>query len=238
MKTIAGRAVCETLEELVDPGSSALLLVDMQNDFVGAGGLVEARGEGREAGRRGIVAQTAELVRRSREAGVPVVYLRYARTPDHRFETPASLRWMVLKRGYAADRVSALEGTWGAEIVDALAPRAGDTVIDKRKPSGFFGTDLDRTLKSRGIRTVILAGVSTHGCVEATARDAELNDYYVVVLEDCVGAYSETLHRAAMTVMASRYEVASGAAVMQAWSRAQAAGPVDNSVNKTIEETS
>jgi nicotinamidase-related amidase len=225
MKTIAGRAICETLEELVDPRSSALLLVDMQNDFVGPGGLVEARGEGREAALRGIVPRTAEVAGRGREAGVPLVYLRYARSADHRYESPASLRWMVMKRGYGADRVSAVQGTWGAEIVDALGPRPGDIVIDKRRPSGFFGTGLDQTLKSRGIRTVILAGVSTHGCVEATARDAELHDYHVVLLEDCVGAYSEALHRAAMTVMASRYEVASSGAVMEAWSRAPAAEP-------------
>lgn len=219
MKTIAGRAVCEALEELVDPRSSALLVVDMQNDFVGRGGVVEARGEGRETALRGIVTHTVEVVRRGREAGVLVAYLRYARTSDHRFESPASLRWMVLKRGYAADRVSALEGTWGAQIVDALAPHPGDTVIDKRRPSGFFGTGLNQALKARGIRTVMLAGVSTHGCVEATARDAELNDYYVVVLEDCVGAYSEALHRAALTVMASRYEVTGSGAVLEAWSR-------------------
>jgi nicotinamidase-related amidase len=225
MKSIAGRAVCETLEELVDPRSSALLLVDLQNDFVAAGGLVNRRGEGRDAALRGVVANTADVIRRAREVGAPLVYLRYIRTADHRFESPASLRWMVLKRGYATDRVSAVEGTWGAEIVDALAPRPVDTVIDKRRPSGFFGTGLDQALRTRGIRTVILAGVSTHGCVEATARDAELHDYYVVLLEDCVGAYSEALHHAAMTVMASRYEVAGSGAVTEAWSRAPAAQP-------------
>jgi nicotinamidase-related amidase len=226
MKSIAGRAVCETLEELVEPRSSALLLVDLQNDFVGPGGLVDARGEGHDAAFRGVVANTAGVIRRGREAGISIVYLRYVRTADHRFESPASLRWMVMKRGYAAERVSALEGTWGAEIVDALAPGPDDRVIDKRRPSGFFGTGLDQALKSRCIRTVILAGVSTHGCVEATARDAELHDYYVVVLDDCVAAYNEALHRAAMTVMASRYEIAGSHALIEAWSRTSADGPV------------
>lgn len=220
MRMIAGQAVCETVQELVDPRFAALVIVDLQNDFVGEGGVVERRGEGREAQLRGIVANTAAVVQSARHVGTTIVYLRYSRTADHKYESPASLRWMLMKRGYASDRVSAVEGTWGKEIVDALAPKAGDAVIDKRRSSGFFSTNLHDILRARKIRTIILAGVSTHGCVEATARDAELRDYYVVVLEDCVGSYNEDLHRAAIMVMASRYEVVSSRAVLGVWSGA------------------
>lgn len=217
MKTIAGREVCETLKELVEPTSTVLLLVDVQNDFVGEGGVVDRRGEGGEAKVRGLVSNLARVARRAREVGATVVYLRYKRTADHRHESPASLRWMIIKRGYTTNAVSALEGTWGAEVVDALAPRPGDIVIDKRKASGFVGTDLLEVLRARHIRTVVLAGVSTHGCVEATARDAESNDYYVVLLEDCVGAYNDALHQAAVTVMSSRYEVLDSESLLQLW---------------------
>jgi len=220
MRMIAGKAVCETLGELVNPQSAALVLVDLQNDLVGEGGIVDRRGEGREAKLRGLVPNTAEVVRRAREVGATIVYLRYSRTVDHKHESPASLRWMLMKRGFTADHVSAVEGTWGADVVSALAPMAGDTVIDKRRPSGFFGTDLDRILRARRIQTVILAGVSTHGCVEATARDAELRDYYVVLLEDCVGAYNDDLHQAAVAVMASRYEVVDSRVLLGVWSSA------------------
>lgn len=220
MRLIAGKAVCETLGELVNPQSAALVLVDLQNDLVGEGGIVDRRGEGREAKLRGLVPNTAEVVRRGREVGATIVYLRYSRTVDHKHESPASLRWMLMKRGFTADHVSAVEGTWGAEVISALAPMAGDTVIDKRRPSGFFGTDLDGILRARRIQTVILAGVSTHGCVEATARDAELRDYYVVLLEDCVGAYNDDLHRAAVAVMASRYEVVDSRVLLAVWSSA------------------
>ncbi len=217
MRNIAGREVCETLEELVEPSSTALVLVDFQNDFVAEGGVVDRRGEGRDAKARGLVANTARVAQRARELGVCIVYLRYCRTKDHRFESPAALRWMVMKRGYAAERVSAVEGTWGAQIVSTLSPRLADIVVDKRKASGFVGTELDALLRERAIRTLILAGVSTHGCVEAMARDAESRDYYVVVLGDCVGAYDDTLHRAALAVMASRYEVIDSPALLELW---------------------
>ena len=219
MKTIAGRAVCETLEELTDPHSTALLLVDLQNDFVADDGVVAGRGEGREVELRGVLANTLAVLQAARARGVVVAYLRYARTADHRHESPASLRWTVIKRGYEVGAVSAVEGTWGAEIAAPLAPAPGELVIDKRRASGFFGTALDEELRSRNVRTVILAGVSTHGCVEATARDAELRDYYVVVLEDCVGAYRNDLHASALTVMRSRYDVVPGRAVIETWSR-------------------
>lgn len=218
LRIIAGREVCETLEELVDPAATAVVLVDFQNDFIGAGGLVERRGEAREARTRGLLANTVRVVRRAREINVPIVYLRYCRTADHRFESAGSLRWMVVKRGYSETHASAVEGTWGAQIVDALAPLPGDAIVDKRKASGFVATDLDRILREKGVHTAVLCGVSTHGCVEATARDAESRDYYVVVLEDCVGAYDDALHQAALVVLDSRYEVTGSAELLNAWS--------------------
>jgi nicotinamidase-related amidase len=222
MKTIAGRAVCETVDELLEPRSTALVLVDLQNDFVSDGGVVDRRAEGREAKHRGIVANTASVLEAARARGVAVVHVRYARTADHRFESAASLRWTLVKRGYAPDAISAVEGTWGAEIVASLAPRAEEMVIDKRRASGFFGTPLESVLRARGVRTVVLAGVSTHGCIESTARDAELRDFYVVLLQDCVGAYSDALHDAALAVMASRYEIVSSRDALDSWARAAA----------------
>ena len=219
MKEIAARAVCETLGELVAPRSTALLLVDLQNDFVSDGGIVMRRGEGQKTKVRNIVANAAAVLRAAREHHVTVAYVRYGRTSDHRYESAATLRWTLMKRGYAADAVSAIEGTWGAEIAPDLAPEMGEIVIDKRRASGFFDTALHDELKARGIGTVVLAGVSTHGCVESTARDAELRDYYVVVLEDCVGAYSDALRQAALTVMRSRYEVVGSRDVLKEWMR-------------------
>ena len=220
MRTISGQPVCETIEELTRPQSSALVLVDMQNDYLGAGGVDRERGEFAEAHARGIEPNTARVLARARELGVSVVYLRYARQADHRHESPSTLRWMFVKRGYDESVQSTVEGTPGWQVIDELAPRVAEIVIDKRRPSGFFGTSLDTTLKARGLKTVIFAGVSTHGCVEATARDAELRDYYVVLLEDCLGAYQDELHQAALTVMKSRYDVFDSESLLQTWGSA------------------
>src|SRR5690348_16381052 len=114
---------------------------------------------------------------------------------------------MFVKRGYRESEQSTIEGSWGWQVIDDLAPAASDVLVDKRRPSGFHATPLDDILRQREIKTVIFTGVSTHGCVEATARDAELRDYYVVVLDDCVAAYSHELHQAALVVMRSRYDV-------------------------------
>ena len=123
---------------------------------------------------RRLVGNTARVLAAARQVDAAIVHVRYARTRDHRHESAATLRWTFVKRGYTGDQVSAVEGTWGAEIVEALAPRADEAVVSKRRASGFFGTDLDDLLRARSVRTIVLAGVSTHGCVEATARDAEL----------------------------------------------------------------
>jgi len=217
VRTIFGRSVCETITELTHPRSTALIVVDMQNDYLAPGGVDCHRGEFAEALARGIVTNTARVVARARTLGVLVIFLRYARRADHRFEAPSTLRWIFVKRGYDPTVQSTVEGSWGWEILPELAPCVSDIVIDKRRPSGFFGTALDATLKARGIQTTIFAGVSTHGCVEASARDAELRDYYVVLLENCLGAYSEALHQAALTVMRSRYDVLDSHSLMKVW---------------------
>lgn len=218
MRTIAGQPVCESIEELTHPQTTALILVDMQNDYLGASGVDRRRGEFAEAHARGIIPNTRSVLARARELGVSIVYLRYARQADHRNESPSTLRWMFVKRGYAESVQSTIAGTPGWEVIAELAPRDAEIVVDKQRPSGFFGTNLDATLKSRGIKSAIFAGVSTHGCVEATARDAELRDYYVVLLEDCLGAYREDLHQAALTVMKSRYDVIDSSDFLRVWS--------------------
>ena len=209
----------ETVEELVAPGRAALLLVDTQNDFLASKGVVDRRGEQAD-GTRALVGRIKSVLGRAREVGAVVAYIRYTRTADNAYESPASVRWMALKRGYSKSSVSAVEGTWGWNVVDALAPRAGEIIVNKRRASGFYQTDLELLLRARGVETVIVVGASTHGCVEATARDAELRDFYVAVLADCVTAYDPALHEAALTVMRSRYEVIGSDELLRAWAAA------------------
>ena len=75
-----------------------------------------------------------------------------------------------------------------------MSPEDGDLVIEKHRHSAFAGTELDQVLRDRGVRTVAVAGVQTHVCVESTLRDASARGYYVVVASDCVGSYDRDLH--------------------------------------------
>ena len=90
------------------------------------------------------------------------------------------------------------EGTWGAEFYAGLQPQNGDIVITKHRYSAFLGTDLDMILRSRGIRSLLISGVGTNVCVESTLRDGYMRDYYIVLLEDCVGATNQALHQATL----------------------------------------
>lgn len=217
MRIIAGKEVFETVEELVEPRHTALLLVDAQNDFIGRAGLVDQRGERSET-TSAMIARIRAVRDRARSVQAKIAYIRMTRTANHVNESPASLRWIVVKRGYTEAKTSGVDGTWGWEIVADLAPADGELIINKRRASAFYQTDLDLLLSARGVRTVILVGASTHGCVEATARDAELRDYYVVVLGDCVTAYERSLHEASLHVMESRYDVITSERLLTAWS--------------------
>jgi nicotinamidase-related amidase len=209
-------AFFERIEDVVDPRHTALLLVDVQNDFMGIGGVVDRRGE-RSQSASALVDRIEAVLMRARAVGAVVAYVRYSRTRDHEYESGPSLRWMHRKRGYTSESVSAVEGTRGWEIVSQVGPRDGEIVVNKRRASGFHQTELDLLLRCRGVSSVVVVGASTHGCVEATARDAELRDYYVTILSDCVTAYDPALHDAALTVMRSRYDVIASGELLGLW---------------------
>lgn len=210
------RPFLESLEALVAPGHTALLLVDTQNDFLASKGVVHQRGEQAD-GAGALISRIKSALDRAREVNAVVAYIRYTRSAHNENESPASVRWMAMKRGYSKSSVSAVEGTWGWNVVDALAPASGEIVVNKRRASGFYQTDLELLLRTRRVETVIVVGASTHGCVEATARDAELRDFYVSVLSDCVTAYDHKLHEASLTVMRSRYEVITCDQLLEVW---------------------
>ncbi|MBC7105331.1 MAG: cysteine hydrolase [Firmicutes bacterium] len=94
----------------------------------------------------------------------------------------------------------ALRGTPGVEVVESLRPRAGDLVLEKRSMSAFFRTDLDLTLRYRGIEAVGVTGISTPYCVLLTALDAVANGFRATIVEDCCAAHKEEVHRATLEI--------------------------------------
>ncbi len=135
-----------------------------------------------------------------------MVFLQYSQNPMTESEVHLEQR----ARG-RADIPYCQDGTPGAEFYLVL-PQPGDAVVPKRRYSGFIDTDLDVILRSQQIRTLVMTGVATNGCVEATARDGFMHDYYVVFLDDCSATYSEQLHQATLSNIRDAYGVVVNAA--------------------------
>ncbi len=205
MPTPAGIEVLTTLEERVAPRHTALLIVDMQNDYCAVGGASDRNGRDLAMIAR-IVPTTRRLVETARAAGIPVVWAKYTLGPG----TAGLSGPEILRRGHNFANVDAtIKGTWGHEIVADLPYRPDeDLVVEKRRVSCFVGTDLDLVLRARGIKTLVIAGVVTQTCVETTVRDALCYDYYVAVAEDCVASTSAAAHEASVQNMATflRYD--------------------------------
>ena len=155
----------------------------MLNDFVLEGAPLEVPDT------RTIIPVIKEEISKAHAAGNPVIYLCDAHAPNDK---------EFVKFGWPAH---AVKGTGGAEIVDALRPGKEDIVVHKTTYSGFYGTDLDATLKKLGVSTLRLTGDVTHICVLFTASDAVLRNYKVTMVEDAVAGLGREDHDAAIRIM-------------------------------------
>lgn len=221
MIDVHGKQVPTELEEFLLPDRSALVVIDMQNDYCSPGGMAHAAG--------GDVEHYGALARRiasfaafCRERRAPVVLVRMVSLPEGRSDSPAWLRLRLrsnMQFGRAAGPLDCvLEGSWGAELVPALTPHPTDVVVHKTRSSAFFRTPLESLLRAAGVDTVMVAGCTTEGCVEATVRDASYRDFFPVVLEDCVGSGNPELHEASLKVMSAyRADLAQSNAVIALW---------------------
>jgi nicotinamidase-related amidase len=222
MLNIYGKDVPTTLQELVDPSSTAFVIIDMQNDCCSEGGSGHRAGGDISMYRQTIprIAQFAEVCRR---ISVPVIHVGIYTLPDGQSDSPAWIRLRLrANKNYNADNEGAwgftMLGSWGAEFVDELQPKPGDLQVAKYRSSAFHNTNLDLLLRSNGIRGVMVAGCTTEGCVESTVRDLCFYDYFGVVVADCVGSDVRELHDASMLVMgAYRADVATSAEIVEAW---------------------
>ena len=203
------------LEALVDPAHTALVIVDMQNDFCHPDGVM-ARAGSDLSSFPAAIATIKELIAAAREAGTLVVHV-YAELTD--LSGSAHSRGLVSERETVARLCRA--GTWGAEIVEELAPRPGEPMVPKQRYSGFVGTRLGTLLRANGIRTVVVTGTAAQTCVDSTVRDAQMNDYRVVVPQEGVCSRGKHQHlRAASLETLGLYfaEVVSAKQILGAWS--------------------
>ena len=196
-QTRAGRAAtidARPAEITIDTSRTAVIVVDMQNDFGSKGGMFERAGID-ISGIQRAVAPTARVLEAARNTGMKIVYLKMAYQPDlSDLGPPGSAnreRHLQLGVGQVVTAPDGSESrilvrdTWNTDILDQLKPQHGDTVIYKTRFSGFYGTDLHERLQAMGIQYLIVTGCTTSICVESTVRDAMFRDYLCVLLSDC-----------------------------------------------------
>lgn len=187
-RTVTLRARPESLRLAAE--QTAVLVVDMQNAYASPGGYLDLAGFD-ISGAAAAIARIAEVLTVARAAGLPVIYFQngwdadYVEaggpgSPNH-FKSNA-LKTMR-KRPELHGQLLA-RGGWDYELVDALTPQPGDIRLHKTRYSGFFNSQLDSILRSRGIRNIVFVGIATNVCVESTLRDAFHLEYFGVMLED------------------------------------------------------
>jgi nicotinamidase-related amidase len=214
--TTATANILRTLAEKAVPDSCALLVIDMQNDYLHPDGKAHQEGR-RELGPMvEIVPRQAALIAAARAAAVPVIFVMQTTLLGGASNSDI---WLEARsRARYSGHDMCLDGSWGQEIISELTPTADDHFVKKYRYSGFVGTNLNLMLRALGRRTVICAGTSTNVCVEATAWDAFHHDYYVVYAGDACASWDMTLHDAALKSAANRYaSVESVADIIRVW---------------------
>jgi ureidoacrylate peracid hydrolase len=202
----------------IEASSTAVIVVDMENDFCSKGGLMDRVGA-KVSIIQEIIEPTKRLLTAARNAGIPIIYLKMGYNPD--LSDLGASELDVRKRFYGiiGDTINAPDGTigrllirntWNTEIVPQLRPNGNDIVLYKTRFSGFYQTQLDSTLKSMGVKNLIVVGCTTSVCVESTVRDAMFRDYLSVVLEDCTAEpdgldFSRNNHDASLFIIQAEF---------------------------------
>jgi nicotinamidase-related amidase len=189
-----------------DIGKSALIFVDMQNDFLHRDGNFShiAREHPEFEIDMPFLIDTIPNVKRLadafRAAGRPVVYLAHVLKPD--YSDAAFPYWRVGIEPTSGNRTHCVEGTWGAQIIDDLKPQEGDHLIVKKGFGGFSNTPLDTVLRNMGVTTCVVSGVTTCVCVSTTIRGGVEYNYRMIVVSDAVAEVDRVTHEAELKTMA------------------------------------
>jgi ureidoacrylate peracid hydrolase len=208
-----------TLHQKVDPRHSALLLVDVQNDFCAHGGAMDRGGRDVSLAQE-MIPRLARLLEAARSAKVRCVWIRnvYNTSPNLYLSEVWLEQAKRRRNGAYIDYPVCEPNAWNGDYYE-IRPQPDEAVVTKHRYGAFEGTDLDLVLRSLGVRTVIMTGVATNVCVETTARQAFMRDYYVVMPGDCTATYRKAEHEASLHNIDQFFgEVVTSDAVMDCWS--------------------
>jgi ureidoacrylate peracid hydrolase len=206
--------VLRSLSARAAPAHTALLVVDMQNDFCAEGGYIHRTRNADMSESPALAQRITSLIDAARARGAVIVWIRANYEP--RFLSAQA----ILKRERYPGLICCAEGSWGWEFF-RVDPQPEDIVIEKHSFSAFYGTELDRLLRFRGIKTLIMTGVATNTCVESTLRDGFFLGYYIVLVEDCCTSAARHLHNATIeNVRANFGDAVSAEDIKQLWDTA------------------
>src|SRR3954462_1496143 len=174
----------------LDPKQTAVVVIDMQNAYASEGGYVGLAGFD-ITGAAGVIGKIGTVLQTARDARVQVIYLQNGWDKDYvEAGGPGSPNWhksnalkTMRKRPELSGQLLA-RGGWDYELVDALKPQPGDITLHKTRYSAFFNSQLDSTLRARGIRNIVFVGIASNVCVESTLRDGFFLEYFGILLED------------------------------------------------------
>jgi ureidoacrylate peracid hydrolase len=180
----------------VDTARTAIVVIDMQNDFGAKGGMFDRVGIDIS-----MIQKAVEPIRRVLMAGrrerIKIIYVNMQHSADlsdagapdspHRIKHIHKLLGKKVKAPNGREGRILVQDTWNTEVLPELAPKDGDIIIAKHRYSGFYNTNLDSVLKTLGVKYLIVTGCTTSVCVESTIRDAMFRDYSCILLEDCTG---------------------------------------------------
>jgi len=202
------------LPAMLVPARTALLLIDIQRDFVAPDGALGQAGIDM-APLEAPLQRIEALLAAARAAGVLPVFVRVVTRAD---TDSAALRLMTQRKGEDLANIAICRaGTPGVEFY-RVQPQAGELQVEKRLYSGFSGTDLEQQLRQRGIDTLLVCGYTTECCVDSTVRDAFERDFHVFIAADACAAYAADLHHASLCALGlSCALLVDSAAVLQAW---------------------
>jgi ureidoacrylate peracid hydrolase len=185
-------------------GKSALIIVDMQNDFLHPEGSFAQHAREMPEARIDMpplvetIPQVKRLADAFRKAGRPVVYIAHVLKPDY---SDAQFPYWRLGLTPGGNRPHCVEGTWGAQIIDELQPQEGEHLIAKKGFGGFSNTPLDTILRNMGVTTCVVSGVTTCVCVSNTVRGGVEHNYRMILVADAVAEVSRDTHEAELNTM-------------------------------------
>jgi len=206
----------QALAAMVTPANTALLVIDVQNDFCAKGGYYDKTGAD-VSGSQPAVDRMVGFIDQARSAGVRVIFVRCDYDPVYVSDIQNARR---KRMGW--DIPYCRPGTWGAEFYK-VAPKPGETIVTKHRYDAFHGTDLELILRTNKVQNLLLTGVATNVCVESTLRSAYMRDFYSVLVADCCAGRTRQMHDATLENVRMHFGVvASADDVAQVWNETAA----------------